>query len=209
MPKRYFITAIGTDSGKTLVSALLCEALEADYWKPVQAGSPTDHDTVKSLVSNPKTQFFPSAYNLQKPASPHDSAQAEGLRIELAKIEIPKTENTLIVEGAGGILVPLNDQDFVIDMLGNWQDSDVEIILVANLYLGSINHTLLSIKELERRKLKVKGIIFNGNTNPESERIITKHSPFPILFRLPFLENIDSPTFLFWANEIRKAIDLS
>ncbi len=201
--KRYFITAIGTDSGKTLISALLCEALQADYWKPIQAGNPTDLSTVKSLVSNPKTQFFPSTYALQKPASPHDSAQAEGLQIELSKIQIPQTENALIIEGAGGLLVPLNEKDFVIDMVDNWQDSNVEIILVANLYLGSINHTLLSIKELERRNLKVKGIIFNGNSNPESEQIIAKHCPFPILFHLPFLDKPNQSTVAFWAKAMQ------
>ncbi len=201
--KRYFITAIGTDSGKTLISALLCEALEADYWKPIQAGNPTDLSTVKSLVSNQRTQFFPSAYSLQKPASPHDSAKVEGLQIELSKIQIPRTENILVIEGAGGLLVPLNEKDFVIDMVENWQDSDVEIILVANLYLGSINHTLLSIRELERKNLKVKGIIFNGNSNLESEQIIAKHSPFPVLFHLPFLEKINQNTLNFWAKEMK------
>ncbi len=170
----YFVTAIGTDSGKTLVSAILVEALKADYWKPVQSGFPRDSDAVADLVSFP-VKIFPSAYEFVKPASPHDSAKAENQTIELEKILLPATDKPLVVEGAGGILVPLNDKDFIIDIA---QKFDLEIILVVNLYLGCINHTLLSVKELQRRHLKVKGLIFNGIRNPESERIILHHSGY-------------------------------
>ncbi|PKQ70223.1 dethiobiotin synthase [Raineya orbicola] len=177
---RYFVTAIGTDSGKTITSAILVEALKADYWKPVQSGYPRDSETVADLVSFP-VKIFPSSYEFAKPASPHDSAKAENKIIELAKITLPQTDNHLIIEGAGGILVPLNDQDFVIDIA---QKFDLEIILVVNLYLGCINHTLLSVRELQRRNLKVKGIVFNGVSNPESERIILHHSGYQELLHI-------------------------
>ncbi|MCS6796601.1 MAG: dethiobiotin synthase [Raineya sp.] len=177
---RYFVTAIGTDSGKTVTSAILVEALKADYWKPVQSGFPRDCDAVADLVSFP-VKIFPSAYEFVKPASPHDSAKAENKTIELEKIILPATSNHLIVEGAGGILVPLNDTDFVIDIA---QKFDLEIILVVNLYLGCINHTLLSVRELQRRNLRVKGIIFNGISNPESERIILLHSGYEPLLHI-------------------------
>lgn len=177
---RYFITAIGTDSGKTITSAILVEALKADYWKPVQSGFPRDSDAVADLVSFP-AKIFPSAYEFVKPASPHDSAKAENQTIVMDKIILPDTANHLIVEGAGGILVPLNDTDFVIDIA---QKFDLEVILVVNLYLGCINHTLLSVKELKRRNLRVKGIVFNGVSNPESERIILHHSGYEVLLHI-------------------------
>lgn len=177
---QYFVTAIGTDSGKTVASAILVEALQADYWKPVQSGFPRDSDAIADLVSFP-VKIFPSTYEFLKPASPHESAKVENQTIDLEKIILPETTNHLIVEGAGGILVPLNDRDFVIDIAQKFQ---LEIILVVNLYLGCINHTLLSIRELQRRNLSVKGIIFNGVSNPESERIILHHSGYKQLLHI-------------------------
>lgn len=182
--KQYFITAIGTDSGKTLASAIIVEALKADYWKPVQCGEPRDTDAVKGLVSNSETQFHAEAYFLKKPASPHDAAKEEGIEIDIKKFQTSYSKlptSNLIIEGAGGLLVPLNDTDFVIDIP---QQLNVPVILVANLYLGSINHTLLTINELKRRKIEVTGIIFNGEPNPESERIILHHSGYKKLLHI-------------------------
>lgn len=184
--KQYFITAIGTDSGKTLASAIIVEALKADYWKPVQCGEPRDTDAIKCLISNSETQFHSEAYFLKKPASPHDAAKEEGIEIDIKQIKryytsLNPQNPTLIVEGAGGLLVPLNDTDFVIDIP---QLLNVSVILVANLYLGSINHTLLTINELERRQVEVAGIIFNGEPNPESERIILHHSGYKKLLHI-------------------------
>jgi dethiobiotin synthetase len=195
-----FITAIGTDCGKTLVSAILVEALQANYWKPIQAGYPTDTETVKSLISNPDATFFPSAYSLKKPASPHDAAQEENIEINLENIILPETSKTLIIEGAGGVLVPLNQNDFVIDMAQKWQ---MEVVLVANLYLGSINHTLLTINELKRRNIKVKGIIFNGEPNEASEQIILKHSQYKCLLRIQPEKQIDKTVVLKYAKQIQ------
>ncbi len=183
--KRYFITAIGTDSGKSVISAIVTEALQADYWKPVQSGLPRDTKFVRSLVSNAQSVFHPEAYRFTEPVSPHEAAKLDGVEIDFDQIRLPVTANDLVIEGAGGLLVPLNDQHFVIELADKFS---AEIILVANLYLGSINHTLLSAHELSRRlpysNFTVKGIIFNQCPNPESERIIQKHCPFPCLLRV-------------------------
>jgi dethiobiotin synthetase len=178
----YFVTAIGTDSGKTLVSAILTQALQADYWKPVQAGLPADIDTVYKLVKNPVTRFHPEAYRLLHPMSPHAAAQQENKHIRLDQIELPSFEKDLVIEGAGGLLVPLNKEEFVIDMAHRFKAT---VILVANLYLGSINHTLLTVNELKRRNLPVKGIVFNWAGNADSEDIILKHSGYRCLLRIP------------------------
>ena len=177
----YFVTAIDTDSGKTLASAIMCEALEADYWKPVQAGLPRDSQTVKSLISNTRTTVHPEAFLLKTPASPHASAKRDGVTINLHDLKLPETPQDMIIEGAGGCLVPLNDQDLVIDMITHFK---AEVILVADLYLGSINHTLLTVEALRSRNIPIKGIIFNGESNIESERIILLRSGLPCLLRI-------------------------
>ncbi|MTI21369.1 dethiobiotin synthase [Fulvivirga sp. RKSG066] len=185
---KYFVTAIGTDSGKTLASAIIAQALGADYWKPIQAGQPTDSDAVKRLTTS-EVFVHKEAYLLNKPASPHDAAKAEKIEIDLKKIIPPNTEKPLVIEGAGGILVPLNDTDTVIDIASQLE---AEVILVSNLYLGSINHTLLSIEALAHRKVKVKGIIFNGDSNPESENIILSKSGLPQLLHIKTESKITS-----------------
>jgi dethiobiotin synthetase len=184
-----FVTAIDTDSGKTLVSAILCEALQADYWKPIQAGSPRDSETVRKLVSNRLTKIHDEKYLLKTPASPHAAANIDGITISLNELKLPETKNRLIIEGAGGCLVPLNDENFVIDLVPNLQ---AELILVADLYLGSINHTLLTVEALKHRAVPVRGIIFNGESNPESERIILHHAKLPCLLRIKKESVIDA-----------------
>lgn len=174
----YFVTAIGTDSGKTLVSAIVCEALEADYWKPIQAGQPHDSVWVKNMLTNSRSIVHPEAYALKMPASPHSSAKAEGITINLENIILPETKNTLVVEGAGGALVPLNDDNFVIDLATKF---GLSVILVSNYYLGSINHTLLTFEALKLRKANIAGIIFNGERNDETRRIILHHTRLPCL----------------------------
>jgi len=195
----FFVTAIGTDSGKTLCSAILTEALKADYWKPVQAGMPTDTDTIMSLVSNDLTTFHPETHLLKLPASPHAAAKFEHLHIQLDDFVLPETANDIVIEGAGGLLVPLNDEDFVIDIA---VELKAPVILVANLYLGSINHTLLTIDYLKRNNIPVKGIIFNGESNLESERIIEKHAGYKVLLRLPKLGLVNKEVVTYWADEL-------
>lgn len=177
----YFMTAIGTDSGKTLTSAIFVEAMQADYWKPIQAGYPTDTDTVRGLISNVETHFFEEACLLNTPASPHAAAKLENIQINLNSFILPETERDLIIEGAGGIMVPVNDQDYVINLAKQF---DCEVILVCNLYLGSINHSLLSLDYLKNNDYKLIGIVFNGVSNVESEEIILKNANVPCLLRI-------------------------
>ncbi|MGN6646526.1 MAG: dethiobiotin synthase [Cytophaga sp.] len=181
--KKYFVTAISTDSGKTLVSAILVNALQADYWKPVQAGMiETDSNTIRKLLNSEHSIIHPEAYRLQYPASPHAAAKKENIVIDPASIQLPDTDgNDLVIEGAGGVLVPLNDTAVVADLITQF---DAEVILVSNIYLGSINHTLLTAEELKRRGIKVKGIIFNGEPNEETERIILKHTGYKKLLHV-------------------------
>jgi dethiobiotin synthetase len=197
----YFVTAIGTDSGKTVVSAILCKALQANYWKPVQAGLPRDSDTVKNLV--PSCTIHPEAYLLNTAASPHAAAKLEGIEIDMNKFVLPTTKNSLIIEGAGGCLVPLNDLDFVIDIPIKL---NLQIVLVANLYLGSINHTLLTIQLLKHRKLSVAGIVFNGQSNPESERIILKHSGYKTIWHIKQENNINTEVISAYAEKIKQKL---
>jgi dethiobiotin synthetase len=191
----YFVTSIHTDSGKTLVSAILTEALQADYWKPVQCGAEErDLLKVKQLVDNSHCMFFEESFLLKAPLSPHAAAKLEGKEIKLADISLPSADgHDLIIEGAGGVLVPLNDHEFVIDIAEKFQ---AELILVSNIYLGSINHTLLTVNEIKRRGIKVKGIIFNGASNPQSEEIILKHSGYKCLLRIRPEEKIDHETVM-------------
>ncbi|MDH4092600.1 MAG: dethiobiotin synthase [Cyclobacteriaceae bacterium] len=195
----YFVTGIDTDSGKTLASAILCEALEADYWKPVQAGLPMDRETIRMLISNSRTTIHKETYFLNTPASPHAAAKLDGIQIKLPNFNKPDTVNNLIIEGAGGCLVPLNENNFVIDLAVQF---DAEIILIADLYLGSINHTLLTFNELVRQNLKVKGIIFNGDSNPESERIILQHTNLRCLLHIKREEQMDSSTIKKYAKQL-------
>ena len=198
----YFITAIDTDSGKTLVSAIICEALGADYWKPVQAGLPRDTEVVRSLVSNSQTKFHNEKFLLSTPASPHAAARIDGVNIALEDFRPPAARD-LVIEGAGGCLVPLNDKDFVIDLaiLLN-----CKIIVVADLYLGSINHTLMTMECLAHRKLPVLGIIFNGDSNPESERIILHHAAVPCLLRIERERSVDKSVVRKYAALFKKTL---
>ena len=181
--KKYFVTGIGTGIGKTVVSAILTEALKADYWKPIQAGSLdcTDTDVVKSLISNGISKFHSEIYKFKTPASPHYAAEVENIKINPIDFKIPETENNLIIEGAGGLMVPLNQEFLIIDLI---KLLNAEVILVSQNYLGSINHTLLSIDSLKSRNIPIKGIIFNGEESIPSEKLILKYSGINCIFSL-------------------------
>lgn len=178
---RYFVTAIGTDSGKTVVSAIITQMLGADYWKPVQSGHPRDTVTVQQLVSSEESLFYHEKYLLNTPASPHAAAAIDQVSIQLDQIVAPVSNRDLVIEGAGGVLVPLNDEDTILDLV---IQLDCEVVLVSNLYLGSINHTLLTFQALQQAGAKIKGLIFNGEPNVESERIIEKKTGLPVLLRV-------------------------
>lgn len=198
--KNYFVTGIGTNIGKTIVSAILTEALEADYWKPIQAGDLEHADSlkVKDLISNSTTKIHSEAYRLNQPMSPHAAAKLDNITIDLDKLTLPKTQNNLIIEGAGGLMVPLNEKELVIDLI---KKLDVEVILVSQNYLGSINHTLLSLESLKIRKLKVKGIIFNGEENLETEQFILNYSGARFLGRVKQHDSIDKTVILHYKNQ--------
>jgi len=200
----YFVTAIGTDSGKTLVSAILTEALHGDYWKPIQAGFPKDSEAVATLISNTSSKILPEQYVLNMPASPHYAAEVDQVHIKANNIKLPQTSNKhLVIEGAGGVLVPINNKEFVIDIVNNFS---CEVILVCNLYLGSINHSLLTINELKRRNIKAKGIIFNGPSNPASENIITQHAQLPVLLKIEQEAKVDKEVVKKYASILREQL---
>ncbi|WP_423148207.1 dethiobiotin synthase [Rubrolithibacter danxiaensis] len=197
-----FITGIDTGIGKTIVSAILTESLEADYWKPVQSGDLeyTDTDKVKELVSNTKTRFYPEAYRLTQPFSPHKSADLDGIQINLGNIAIPPTDNQLIIEGAGGLMVPLNNTELMLDLI---KKLDAEVVLVSRNYLGSINHTLLSIEVLKRNNIPIKALLFNGNTDTYSESFIINYSPVKSVIHIPEIDIFNKETIKKLASEIK------
>lgn len=200
--KRYFVTGIGTEVGKTVASAILTQALAADYWKPVQAGELNNSDqlTVKGLVDNNTSVFHPESYRLNQPMSPHAAAERDGIEIDLSLIKTPKTNNHLIIEGAGGLLVPLNSKDTILDLI---ETLDVEVILVSRHYLGSINHTLMSIDVLKQRNISIKGILFNGNENKDTETIISKMSDVKVLGRIDELDVVNKSRIHSVAEELK------
>ena len=195
-----FISGIGTEIGKTVVSAVLVENLQADYWKPIQSGELDNSDSmlVERLISNKKTIIHPEAYRLTQPFSPHKSAALDGINIDLDKIILPKTENRLIIEGAGGLMVPLNDQDLIIDLI---KKLDAEVILVSKNYLGSINHTLLSVELLKNRSIPIRKLIFCGESNPSSEDVIYSQTGLDSL-RIPFFNVLDKVRIAEFASQL-------
>lgn len=179
--QKIFITGISTEVGKTIASAIFTEALQADYWKPVQAGDldNTDMDKVKRLISNNKSKFHPCSYELKSAMSPHAAAEIDGIRIDRFHINEPETENHLIIEGSGGILVPLNDEDTMFDIIM----PDYKVVVVSRNYLGSINHSLLTIKWLLHKGYDVS-VIFSGEVNPHTENIILHKTGVSLIGRI-------------------------
>ncbi|UWX61841.1 dethiobiotin synthase [Chryseobacterium oranimense] len=165
-----FITGIGTEVGKTICSAILTQYFKADYWKPVQSGDLDNSDSHKIESWTENTICHPETYRFKLAASPHQSAGEESIEIEIENFKLPKTDNSLIVEGAGGLMVPLSDHFFMIDLI---EKLALPVGLVVRNYLGCINHTLLSIMALEQKKLKLEFLILNGTFPPDTERVIT------------------------------------
>lgn len=187
--KTIFITGIGTEVGKTVCSAILTKYFNAEYWKPVQSGDLDFSDSMKiESWAGKNTVCHAETYRLKLAASPHHSAKEEGITINLNNFKLPETSANLIVEGAGGLMVPVNDEDFIIDLI---QKLNIPAALVVKNYLGCINHTLLSIKALEQRKISLKYIILNGNFPTDTENIILKNiQPQTAIVRIPHLEKI-------------------
>ena len=203
--KTYFITGIGTEVGKTVASAIVTQALEGDYWKPIQAGDLHQSDSMKvqSLIDNDSSKFHPESYRLNHPMSPHAAAQRDGVEIDISSFEIPKTENHLVIEGAGGLLVPLNKRDTILDLI---EILKCEVILVSRHYLGSINHTLMSIELLKQRNIPIKGILFNGNENKDTESIINEMTGINALGRIDELEELKKSVINSVAQDLKVAL---
>lgn len=185
----FFVTGIGTGVGKTLASVILCRALNADYWKPIQSGSieGTDSNEVRKLTGG-QTHIFPETYLLREPLSPHAAAEKENLVIDPTKLLIPETNNNLIIEGAGGLMVPITSDGFTFgDLLQQWQ---IPVVLVSRHYLGSINHTLLSIDYCRNHHIPLAGLVFNGNDLLENEKTICRISQLPVLLRIPEIPDL-------------------
>ena len=201
---KLFITGIGTDVGKTIASAIITQSLEADYWKPVQAGDLDNSDShkIQRYISNNKTVIHENSYKLNTPASPHLAAEIDGITIDLKKIIEPSTDNHLIIEGAGGILVPLNDNDCIIDLI----QSDYKVILVSRHYLGSINHTLLTFEALKSRNIAVAGIVFSGDENKATEEIILSKTKAKFIGRIENEPYFDQNVIQYYADKFRDSL---
>lgn len=199
---KLFITGIGTDVGKTVAATIVTQALEADYWKPIQAGDLDHSDThkVKSQILNSISQFHPNAYALNTSVSPHYAAVIDNIVIDLKKIVEPKTDNHLVIEGAGGVLVPLNDTDYVIDLI----QKDYKVIVVSRHYLGSINHTLLTFEALKSRGINVAGIIFSGDENKATEEIILSKTKAKFIGRIDNEPYFDANVTAYYANKFKE-----
>jgi len=191
MRKVIAIMGIHTGIGKTIVSAILAEALRADYWKPVQAGDLQNSDSKKvgSLLSNTESIVHPEAVRLNHPLSPHEAARLDGVEINFESMAWPKTPRHLLVETAGGVMSPINHEATMVDFVSFY---NLPVVLIVRHYLGSINHTLMSIDVLKRREINVLGLIISGHPNPASQSFISGYSPLPILAQLPELPVISA-----------------
>lgn len=201
---KLFITGISTDVGKTIVSSIIVEALEADYWKPIQAGDLENSDShkIQSYISNDSTVIHDNGYKLNTPASPHLAAEIDKITINLNQIIEPKTTNHLVIEGAGGLLVPLNSSDYIIDLI----QKDYKVIVVSRHYLGSINHTLLTLEALESRNIPVAGIVFSGDENPSSEGIILSKTNAKCIGRIENEPYFDREVIRYYADKFREQL---
>ncbi len=201
--KKYFITGISTEVGKTIVSAIITESLKADYWKPIQSGDLDNSDShkIKRLISNTKTKIHPNSYGLNTPMSPHASAEIDGIEIKLENIKEPQTKNHLVIEGAGGVLVPLNDTQTVLDFI----KSDYKVIVVSRHYLGSINHTLLTINLLKSKGFDVS-LIFSGTEHKTTEDIIKKMTNVSVIGRIDEEPYFDKNVIKEYAEKFREKL---
>jgi dethiobiotin synthetase len=198
---KLFITGIGTDVGKTIAAAIITQALEADYWKPIQAGDLDNSDShkIQKYISNNKTQIHSNSYKLNTPASPHLAAAIDRVSIDIKQINEPKTKNHLVIEGAGGLLVPLNDTDCIIDLI----QKEYKVILVSRHYLGSINHTLLSFEALKNKNIPIAGILFSGEENKATEEIILAKTKAKFIGRIEEEPYFDANVIQYYADEFR------
>lgn len=186
--QKYIITGIGTEVGKTVVSAIVSEALRANYWKPVQAGDLDFSDSMKVDAWTDNVNILEERYRLKTPMSPHAAADIDGISIASHDFQVPDV-NPLVIEGAGGLMVPLNQTGLTyLDVFQKW---NLPVILVSRHYLGSINHTLMSVDALKQRGMEIKGIIFVGDEHPTTESIILKSTGLPMIIRIPMTDEVN------------------
>jgi len=197
MPSRFFITGTDTNVGKTVVCAMLCAALDAIYWKPIQTGTRegTDRATVTRLARLPKNRALPEAYRFAPPVSPHLAARLAGVRINLRKIRLPQivSKENVVVEGAGGPLVPINRTQCMTNMMAHLA---LPVLLVARTSLGTINHTLLSIAALRAARLELRGVIMVGKVNRENRAAIEHYGEIEVVGTVPMLVTINRATLV-------------
>lgn len=200
----FFVTGTDTDVGKTVVAAWLLAHLDAWYWKPVQAGRApeTDAETVRRLAEVGADRILPEAYVLDEPIAPHEAARRAGIAIDMAKLVPPRAENLLIVEGAGGLLVPLTETAYVIDLA---MELHLPVILVARSTLGTINHALLSLEALRRRGLPIAGVVINGPETPHNRAAIERYGRVRVIAEIAQLETISRETL----RQIEPELDLA
>ncbi len=195
--KPILIAGIGTDVGKTVVSAILVKLFNAYYFKPFSSGSPRDTESILQWTDQEKSKILPECYHFETAASPHQASQIENKEIILEKVKLPSLSSPLIIESSGGVLVPLNKTQTTLDIFKTW---NCEWIVVSKNYLGSINHTLLTLETLKRAKVTILGIIFNGVENSFSESFILENSGLPMLGRVRQEENVNLMTIERYVN---------
>ena len=188
--QKVFITGTDTEIGKTVVSLGLCLYWEADYWKPIQTGQPTDTDFIKKFLT--KNKIHSSSYQFKQALSPNQASFKENKKIDLKKIKTPKS-SSLVVEGIGGVYVPLNNKQTVLDLI---EHVNYPVIVVARSGLGTLNHSLLTLKALKQRKIKTLGVILSGKPHPDNKKDIEKWSKVPVILELPFLKSITKKNLL-------------
>lgn len=195
-PETFFVTGTDTGIGKTVVSALLLKGLNGTYWKPVQSGlqEATDTEFVKRVTGMGSDHFCDETYRLNEPLSPHASAEIDGVEIALSDFELPEYKSApLIVEGAGGLLVPLNDRDMIIDLI---RHLDLPVLLVVRSELGTLNHTFLSLEALRNRDIPVLGVVMDGPKNESNRKAIEKYGEIEVLAELEPIEALNSQTLI-------------
>lgn len=190
MNKQFIVTGIGTDIGKTVVSAILTQAFKASYWKPIQAGELDNSDSIKvKQWCDDSVSILPEFVRLKNPLSPHIASEMEGIQLSLNDFSLPEVTGNLIIESAGGLMVPINNEGLLfIDVIKKWE---LPVILVSKHYLGSINHTLLSAEVLKNQNIQVEGIIFIGNENIATESIILNKTGLKYITRIPLTSEIN------------------
>jgi dethiobiotin synthase len=197
----FFVTGTDTEVGKTLVSAWLLTQLDGSYWKPIQAGTvpTTDSATVQSLADLPVSRVLPEAYLLPEPMAPHESARRANIAMDMEKLKLPPHDGLVVVEGAGGLMVPIVDGAYMIDLA---EALDLPIILVARSTLGTINHTLLSVEAIRRRGLPLAGVVISGPETPHNRAAIERFGKVEVIAEIPQLETVNRDTLKAIAPEL-------